>query len=57
MIVVEHEAFVAAFRELYAYGMELIDTARDYFSGEGRPAARLLGHERRQSFMPARSNG
>jgi len=45
VVLVEHEAFSTAFRELYTYGMELIDTASDYFSHEGRQAARLLGYE------------
>lgn len=45
IVLVEHEAFAAAFKELYTYGMGLINEASDYFSGEGKEAARLLEGE------------
>lgn len=45
IVLAEHEAFAAAFSELYASGMQLIDQASGYFSGEGRQARQLLGAE------------
>ncbi|RCL02263.1 MAG: hypothetical protein JSC189_000576 [Candidatus Tokpelaia sp. JSC189] len=35
VVLVEHEVFAASFKELYIYGIKLINEASDYFSGEG----------------------